>query len=282
MPIELPLLERLEAVFNLVESKYRSVKKQQETILDKLIEEGASSEIDLVLMNRRLEDNVKADFLQITLKFAAYQGKNASPKGPDHTETLKTMTSAVEKMAVAIGTKTSSLERLTVPNWDGSRRTYQTLKREFRHFMVKYGQDEDEQLQRFRKAIPKGFFWTDQVKTCKGINQAWEILETEFANTRKLMELLAEMNNLKHVKRDSKSLTRYATTISVFVNDMEDNGNGVRGSVLHVSAFIKARSKRQLKLWKRDAKSGERRKCVKPRNLVTSRGNPSLQRQTRQ
>lgn len=37
-------------------------------------------------------------------------------------------------------------------------------------------------------------------------------------------ELLAEMNNVKHVKRDSKSLTRYATTISVFVNDMEDNG----------------------------------------------------------
>ena len=38
--------------------------------------------------------------------------------------------------------------------------------------MVKYGQDEEEQLQRFRKAMPKGFFWTDQVKTCKGFNQA--------------------------------------------------------------------------------------------------------------
>ena len=33
-------------------------------------------------------------------------------------------------------------------------------------------------------------------------------------------ELLPEMNNLKHVKQDSMSLT----TISVFVNDMEDNG----------------------------------------------------------
>ena len=48
--------------------------------------------------------------------------------------------------------------------------------------MEKYGQDKDEQLQRFQKAMPKGFFWTDQVKTCKDINQAWEILETEFAN----------------------------------------------------------------------------------------------------
>ncbi|PFX12844.1 hypothetical protein AWC38_SpisGene23132 [Stylophora pistillata] len=37
-------------------------------------------------------------------------------------------------------------------------------------------------------------------------------------------ELLAEMNNLKQVKRDSKSLTRCATTISVFVNDMKDSG----------------------------------------------------------
>ena len=37
-------------------------------------------------------------------------------------------------------------------------------------------------------------------------------------------KLLAEMNNLKQVKQNSKSLMRYATTISVFVTDMEDNG----------------------------------------------------------
>ena len=48
--------------------------------------------------------------------------------------------------------------------------------------MSKYAQDEDEQLQRFCKAMPKGFFWTYQVKTRKDINQAWEILENEFAN----------------------------------------------------------------------------------------------------
>ena len=220
-----PGLERLETVFNLVESKYRSVKKQQEVILDRLIEEGASLEDELVLTNRKLGDKVKADFLQIALKYAAFQSENSLPKVPDHTETLQTMTSAVEKMAIAIGSKPSGLERLTVPNWDGGRRTYQTWKREFRHCMAKYGQDKDEQLQRFRKAMPKGFFWTDQVKTCKDIDQAWEILENEFANERKLMdELLAEMNNLKQVKRDSKSLTRFATTISVFVNDMKDNG----------------------------------------------------------
>ena len=57
----------------------------------------------------------------------------------------------------------------------------------------------------FKDSIPKGFFWTDQVKTCKDINQAWEILDNEFANKRKLMDgLLAEINNLKQVKRDTK------------------------------------------------------------------------------
>ena len=58
-------------------------------------------------------------------------------------------------------------------------------------------------------------------------------------------KLLAEMNNLKHVKRDSKSLAHYAATISVFVNDMKTRLHrvgGVRSSVLHVSSFIKARS----------------------------------------
>ncbi|PFX21287.1 G-protein-signaling modulator 2 [Stylophora pistillata] len=124
-----PGLERLETVFNLVESKYRSVKKQQEVISDKLIEEGASSEDELVLMNRKLGDKVKADFLQIALKYAAYQSENSHPNVPDHTETLKTMSSAVEKMAVAMGSKPSSLERLTVPIWDGSRRTIRRGKR---------------------------------------------------------------------------------------------------------------------------------------------------------
>lgn len=36
-------------------------------------------------------------------------------------------------------------------------------------------------------------------------------------------ELLSRINNLKSVKTDSKFLTRYATQIASFVNDMEDN-----------------------------------------------------------
>ena len=83
----------------------------------------------------------------------------------------------------------------------------------------------DEQLQRFRKAIPKGSWWTEQLKTCKNIDRAWEILDIEFADKRKLMdELLAEIDNYGTVKGDSKSLGRFATSVLVFVSDMEDNG----------------------------------------------------------
>ena len=64
------------------------------------------------------------------------------------------------------------------------------------------------------------------VKTSKTIDSAWKILDTEFADRRKLMdELLSEINNLRPaVRRDSKSFTHSATTIACYVNDMEDNG----------------------------------------------------------
>ena len=117
----------------------------------------------------------------------------------------------------------SGLERLSVPLWDGSRKAYATWKKEFRHWMTKYNQEKEEQLQRFRKAMPKGSWWTDQVKTCKNIDRAGEILDIEFAHKRKLMdELLSEITNYGVVKGDSKNLARYATSISV------DNGCPVR------------------------------------------------------
>ena len=62
------------------------------------------------------------------------------------------------------------------------------------------------------------------MKTCKVIDRAWEILDIEFADRRKLMDtLLAEVNNYGVVRSDPKSLARYATSISVYVSDMEDN-----------------------------------------------------------
>lgn len=91
--------------------------------------------------------------------------------------------------------------------------------------MSKYGQDKDEQFQRFRKAVPKGSWWTEQVKTCKDVNRSWEILDIGFANKRKPMdEFLAKINNYGALRGDSKSLACYATTVSRSVSAMEDNG----------------------------------------------------------
>jgi len=96
--------------------------------------------------------------------------------------------------------------------------------------MKKYQQDEEEQLQRFRKAIPDGW-WGDQVKTCKTIQQAWDVLDVEFEDKRKLMDnLLSEISQLKVIKRDSRSLTAFSTAIRRYVSDMKDNGSDVSGS----------------------------------------------------
>ena len=204
-----PELKTLEAAFKQVEARYRLVKKQQETILDRLVDEATDEE--LLLTTRKIGDKVKADFLQIALKFAAYQKEQNSSETSSKdsatlealTSSMSTMTSAVAKMADTLGSKPnlSGLQRLPVPTWDGGRRSYSTWKKEFNSWMTKYGQDKDEQLQRFRNSMPKGSWWTDQVKTCKTIDSAWNILDTEFADRRKLMdELLSEINNLKPVK----------------------------------------------------------------------------------
>ena len=68
------------------------------------------------------------------------------------------MTTAVITMADVLGSqKTTShgLEKLSVPTWDGNRKSW---KSEFNFWIYKYKQDEDEQLQRLRKALPKNSF----------------------------------------------------------------------------------------------------------------------------
>ncbi len=225
-----PNLDRLETIFNLVEAKYRNIKKQQETIADRIVEDNLSEPDEMLKSNSEVGKKLKDNYLQLARTFAAYQKKLTSAKSSaDNSKSLEAMTSAVTKMAEALEgsnskSKASGLERLPVPSWDGCRRSYSTWKKEFRHWMTKYSQDKDEQLQRFRKAMPKGFWWTDQVKTCKSIDRAWDILDVEFADKRKLMdELLTGINNQKPVKRDSKSLSQYASLITSYVNDMEDN-----------------------------------------------------------
>ena len=153
----------LENVHAEIAAKYRSVKKQQVTIADRLIEAGQSSG-DKMSVSKQIGNKVKSDYLKCTEKFAIYQKKCNADKKPftDH-EKLEAMTSTVTKMADVLGSQKNvnhGLEKLT---W----------KNEFNYWMQKYKQDKDEQLQRLRKALPKNWFWTDQVKPSTTIDQAW-------------------------------------------------------------------------------------------------------------
>ena len=92
------------------------------------------------------------------------------------------MTTAVTKMADSLGSqKTAShrLEKLSVPTCDGNGKSYATWKSEFNYWMYKYKDDEEEQLQRLRKALPKISVWSDQVWPSKKIEQACKILNLE-------------------------------------------------------------------------------------------------------
>ena len=91
---------------------------------------------------------------------------------------------------------------------------------------------------------------SDQVKSCKTIEQAWEILDREFGNKRKLVDyLLMDITDYKPVRSDSESLSRYATKVTAFVNDMNDSGCNVDKAeeapfVINVTVAFQTGSKR--------------------------------------
>ena len=223
-----PELIALENVHKEIAIKFRSVKKQQTTIAERLIESQETESAEMSA-NKQIGEQVKSDYFKCSERFVVYQKKcNAEKKSSNDHAKLEAMTSAVTKMADVLSAQKNTnhgLEKLTVPNWDGSRKNYATWKSEFNYWMKKYKQDKDEQLQRLRKALPKNSFWANQVRPCQTIDQAWKILDTEFGDQRKLMDgLLREITNLKPVKGDSTSLSRYAATILGFVNNMEQIG----------------------------------------------------------
>ena len=120
--------------------------------------------------------------LSISSKLATYQKAWNIKKSSVEHNALDVMAEAVTKMAEVFGSQKKTnqgLEKLSVPTWDGNRKTYATWKREFKYCMIKYNQDNDEQLQRLRKALPKNSFWSNQVKPSTSIEQAWKILDME-------------------------------------------------------------------------------------------------------
>lgn len=154
-----PELKLLATIFNEIESKYRAIRKQIEVIADRLVEENVTSEDERITENLRSGDESKAKYLEILQRYASYQKELSAPQNTSDSSTvLEAVAEAVKQMAESIATKpkASGLERLSVPSWDGYRKTYATWRKEFGHWMAKYDQDRDEQLQRFRKAMPKG------------------------------------------------------------------------------------------------------------------------------
>jgi hypothetical protein len=82
-------------------------------------------------------------------------------------DSIEAMTFALTKMAEALTStkndKINSLEKLSVPVWDGQRKSYLTWKHEFKYWMEKCKQDKEEQLKRFRKALPKYSFSVSKI-----------------------------------------------------------------------------------------------------------------------
>lgn len=74
---------------------------------------------------------------------------NVEKSSLDH-NALDTMVQAVTKMVEVLSSQkniSQGLEKLSVPTWDANRKIYATWKREFKFWMIKYKQDDDEQLQ---------------------------------------------------------------------------------------------------------------------------------------
>jgi hypothetical protein len=127
-----PQLERLESTFKIIETKYRNIKKQQEIIADRIVEDGVSEGDELLLTNQKVGEGLKDNYFKVAKMYAAYQKKFSQPTPPMvNPDQLEAMTSAVTRMAEVLqGSKPSAsgLERLSVPTWDGSRRSYPTWK----------------------------------------------------------------------------------------------------------------------------------------------------------
>ena len=90
-----PSLSSLENVQKQVKSKQRSVKKQQDTIADRLTESASE---ELQTKNQVVGDEAKAKFLKYPERFAIYQKSFVIEKLLFKQEVLKAMTSVVTKM----------------------------------------------------------------------------------------------------------------------------------------------------------------------------------------
>ena len=100
-----PMKNILENVYKEVEIKYRSVKKKQEAIADKLYEVSPEGSEELEKVNQELGEKAKVDFLHCSEKFATYQKACNVKKSSVEHNALDVMAEAVTKMAEVLGSQ---------------------------------------------------------------------------------------------------------------------------------------------------------------------------------
>ena len=174
---EFQVLYSVKAEISTLENVYKQIEKnqQQEIIIDRILDNKSNNpeETETILENsKKVGSKIKTDYLNCTKSFSEYQKKYSSDKTEYKSDDIEAMTIAMTiamtKMTEALILnkidKTNSLEKLFVPVWDGKQKSYLIWKHEFKYWMEKYKQDNEEQLQRIRKALPKHSFLADQVK----------------------------------------------------------------------------------------------------------------------
>ena len=60
-----PELKTLETAFHQVETRYRLIKKQQETILDRLVDDSTDTDEQLLLTTKKLETKSRLTFFKL-------------------------------------------------------------------------------------------------------------------------------------------------------------------------------------------------------------------------
>ena len=127
-----PELETLEKVYKEIEMKFRTVKKQLEVISDKITENGISEDETVVKAHEKVGIEVKEIYLKCTASFATYQKQYSKKRITLENQALAIgqMNSALKEMVLECKTndKSHGLEKISVPSWDGKRRTYNTWK----------------------------------------------------------------------------------------------------------------------------------------------------------
>ena len=165
--------------------------------------DGVTSEDDRIAKNLKCGDEIKVRYLETLQKYVHYQKELSAlqlQNTSDSTKLFGAVAKAVKEITQNMGIKpkVSGLERLSVPSWDGSRKTYATWKKGANITKTRMNSSSASVKH------AKGVLVDRPSQNLQGHRyRAWEILDIELADRWKLMnELLAEINNCGAVRSE--------------------------------------------------------------------------------